>query len=98
MKRRQLASLHSEPNFRPMTAKAILDFLEASPFRPFTLVTASGEKYYIPHEDYVTFSPSRRVALVFRDEELFSALDVLTITDIQPGGRAPKIQRRRRAA
>ena len=81
-----------------MTVKAILDFLEASPFRPFTLVTASGEKYYVPHEDYVTFSPSRRVALVYRDEELFSALDVLTTTDIQPGGRKPKTPRRRRAA
>ena len=81
-----------------MTAKAIQRFLEASPFRPFTLVTASGEKHYVPHEDYVTFSPSRRVALVFRDEELFSALDVLTVTDIQPGGRPPKSPRRRRAA
>lgn len=81
-----------------MTAKAIQDYLEAVPFRPFTLVTASGEKYYIPHEDYVTFTPSRRVAFVYRDEELFSALDVLTITDIQHGGRKPKTQRRRRAA
>ena len=80
-----------------MTVKAILDFLNAAPFRPFTLITASGEKYHVPHPDYVTFTPSRRVALVFRDEELFSALDVLTITDIQPGGRASG-NRRRRAA
>ena len=80
-----------------MTAKAILDFLNAAPFRPFTLVTASGEKYNVPHPDYVTFTPSRRVALVYRDEELFSALDVLTITDIQPGGQRPRTQLRRAA-
>jgi hypothetical protein len=98
MNGRQLASLCGVRNLSAMTVKAILDFLEASPFRPFTLVTASGEKYFVPHEDYVTFSPSRRVALVYRDEELFSALDVLTITDIQPGGRKSKPQRRRRAA
>jgi hypothetical protein len=80
-----------------MTVKAIQDFLEAVPFRPFTLITASGQKYVVPHQDYVTFTPSRRVALVYRDEELFSALDVLTITDIQPGGKRPKSRRRRAA-
>ena len=39
---------------------------------------------------YVTFTPSKRVAFVYRDEELFDALDVLTITDLQHGGRKPK--------
>jgi hypothetical protein len=80
-----------------MTVKAIQDFLNAAPFRPFTLVTASGEKYRVPHPDYVTFTPSRRVALVYQDEELFNALDVLTITDIQPGGKQPRTKRRRAA-
>jgi hypothetical protein len=80
-----------------MTVKMIQDFLEASPFRPFTLVTASGEKHVAPHPDYVSFTPSRRVALVYRDEELFNALDALTITDIQPGGKGVKRKRRRTA-
>lgn len=73
-----------------MTAKAIQDFLQAVPFHAFTMVTASGEKYFVPHQDYVTFTPSKRVAFVYRDEELFDALDVLTITDLQHGGRKPK--------
>ena len=35
-----------------MTVKAIQDCLNAAPFRAFTLATASGEKYIVPHPDY----------------------------------------------
>lgn len=66
-----------------MTAQVIQDFLHATPFQPFTLVTASGKSYRVPHPDYVTFSPARRTALVYSDDERFDVLDVLTITEIQ---------------
>jgi len=73
-----------------VTVQAIQNFLQAAPFRPFTLVTASGKNYRVPHPDYVAFFPSRRVAFVFTDEELFDALDVLTITEITHSGARRK--------
>jgi hypothetical protein len=77
-----------------MTVRAIQAFWEAKPFRPFHLVTASGESYKVPHPDFMSFSPSRRTCNVYAaDGEFFSTLDVLTITDIQPNGSA-KARRR----
>ena len=78
-----------------MTAQAIAHFLHAQPFRPFTLITASGKSYRVPHPEFVAFGPSRRIALIFTDEESFDALDVRNITEIQHGVARPK---RRRAA
>jgi hypothetical protein len=71
-----------------VTVEAIEAFLSATPFRPFQLVTTSGEPYTVPHPDFMTFSPSRRTCNVYaKDGEFFSTLDVLNITDIQPNGR-----------
>lgn len=81
-----------------MTVQVILSFLHATPFRPFTLTTASGKTFNVPHPDYVTFSPSRRVAMVYTDDELFDTLDVLTITEIEHGGPRPKARAKGRAA
>ncbi len=77
-----------------MTVQAIQHFLVSRPFRPFTLVTASGERYRVPHFEFVTFSPSRRVAHVYTDPDSFDTLDVLTITEIKHGGPRPKDKRR----
>ena len=77
-----------------MSVQAIEAFLEAKPFRPFQLVTASGESYKIPHPDVLNFSPSRRTCNVYAaDGDYFSTLDVLTITDIQPNGGAARRRR-----
>jgi hypothetical protein len=80
-----------------MTVQAIQNFLHATPFQPFTLVTASGQSFRVPHPDYVTFSPARRTALVYSDDERFDVLDVLTITEILHGGPRSKGKRPRPA-
>ena len=77
-----------------MTAQALEHFLHAQPFRPFTLITASGKSYRVPHPEFVAFGPSRRIALVFTDEESFDALDVRTITEIKHGGARARGGRR----
>jgi hypothetical protein len=80
-----------------MTVQAIEVFLDARPFRSFQLVTASGESYTVPHPDFLHFSPSRRTCNVYaKDGEYFSTLDILTITDLQPNGRAKPRRRRSR--
>jgi hypothetical protein len=69
-------------------------FLNKRPFRPFYLITASGESYKVRHPGFLTFSPSRRTCNVYADDgEYFSTLDVLIVTNIQPDGR-PRARRR----
>jgi hypothetical protein len=59
-----------------------------------TLVTASGKTRRVPHPDYVTFSPARRTALVYWEDERFDVLDVLTIRENRHGGSRAKSKRR----
>jgi hypothetical protein len=71
-----------------MTAEAIENFLNARSFRPFQLVTPSGESYTVPHPNFLHSSPTRRTCNVYGENgESFSTLDVFTITDIQQGCR-----------
>jgi hypothetical protein len=68
-----------------MTAQAIRQYLDASPFRPVNLITSSGKSYLVPHPDFLTFSPTGRTCLVYAaDGEYFNTLDVLLITEVVP--------------
>ena len=73
-----------------MTHEEISSFLDAVPFRSFTLATASGKTYRVDHPDYLLFVPSRRVALVFTNGDRYDALDVPLITEINHTGPRAK--------
>jgi hypothetical protein len=77
-----------------MTVEAIKARLNATPFLPFELVTAAGERYRVKHPDFVTFSPAGRTCNVYWDDgEYYTTLDVFTITEIlsvRPGKRTGK--------
>jgi hypothetical protein len=90
-----LASIHHLIRLNLVTVEAIEAFLHAKPFRPFRLITASGERCTVLHPDFLHFSPRRRTCNVYAaDGEFFSTLDVLTITDVQPNGHAKRARRR----
>jgi hypothetical protein len=73
-----------------MTVNAIRQYLDASPFKPVNLITSSGKSYLVPHPDFLTFSPAGRTCNVYAaDGEYFTALDVLTITEVAPVKRRP---------
>ena len=68
-----------------MTVTAIKAHLDATPFSPFNLVTASGKSYRVKHPDFMTFSPAGRTCNVYgEDGEYFTTLDVFTITELIP--------------
>jgi hypothetical protein len=68
-----------------MTAQAIRQYLDASPFRPVNLITSSGKSYLVPHPDFLTFSPTGRTCNVYAaDGEYFNILDVLLISEVAP--------------
>lgn len=57
----------------------------AAPFRPFTIHMADGRVFPIPHPDFLSMSPSGRTVIVYRDNEEFSILDTLLMTEIAMG-------------
>ena len=60
-----------------MTATQIKKHLHETPFRPFSLVTADGRKFPVPHEDYVSIDPTGRTLIVWeRTGGAGSVLDV----------------------
>lgn len=72
-----------------MTVTAIKAHLDSAPFRPFALVTASGNSYRVKHPDFVTFSPAGRTCNVYGDDgEYFTTLDVFTVTELLPEKRS----------
>jgi hypothetical protein len=61
--------------------------LHAQPFRPFTIHVADGRVFLVKHRDFVSRSPSGRTVIVHGDDDQFSVLDPLLITEfeVHPG-------------
>ena len=70
---------------------AILRELRAArPFTPFTLTLADGRKLNVPHNEFLSFFPSGRSAILTHADESFTLIDLLMVTtvDVKPkGGR-----------
>lgn len=78
-----------------MTVTAIKARLDATPFTPFDLVTASGRSYHVKHQDFITFSPAGRTCNVYADDgEYYTTLDVFTITEMLPQKRSGSRRRK----
>jgi hypothetical protein len=65
-----------------MTAEQLRTVREAVPFRPFTITMAGGRTHRVHHRDYLSVSPSGRTAVVYRDDDANTFLDILLITEI----------------
>lgn len=55
----------------------------AAPFRPFTIHMADGRSFHVPHPDFLSMSPSGRTVIIFQEDEEFSILDLLLMTEIE---------------
>jgi hypothetical protein len=67
-----------------MTIEQLRRVHQATPFQPFTLLTADGRKYDIPHRDFLSQSPAGRTVIVYgKGRDDFNILDVLMITAIE---------------
>jgi len=62
----------------------IRELLRASPFRPFTIIAASGQKYRVPHPDFCHVTPSGEVWVWFLEKkvEKCARLSTLLISEI----------------
>jgi hypothetical protein len=76
-----------------MTIEQLRSAYQASPFRPFTIHLADGRSFQIRHRDYLSHSPSGRTIIVYGDDDNFSVLDLLLVTELEVH---PGPQKRRR--
>lgn len=76
-----------------MRPEALLERIKATPFRPFTLVTADGARFRIDHPEWIA-TTGGRTAVVLDVEERMSILDVALITRAELEPLAPAGQMR----
>ncbi|MCB1236262.1 MAG: hypothetical protein KDM91_14430 [Verrucomicrobiae bacterium] len=71
-----------------MEKPALQEFLATN--LPFTIVTASGERYEVAHPDFVSIAPGAGTTVIVfgKDGVGFSLLDLTTISDVQPTSAA----------
>jgi hypothetical protein len=72
-----------------MTTEHIKEYLQDSPFRPFKIVSADGHEIEVPHQDYVSFGPKGRTAVVWKPNEAFSVVDLMLVTRLEFGEPKP---------
>jgi hypothetical protein len=66
-----------------MTIEQLRKVQQATPFQPFALLTADGNKFDVPHRDFLSLSPYGRTVIVHGQGDDFNILDVLMITAIE---------------
>ena len=59
--------------------------LHQQPFRPFKIRMADGRSFDVLHRDFVAISPNGRSAIVFQQDESYSVLDLLLMSELQVG-------------
>ncbi|MHB1558447.1 MAG: hypothetical protein ACYC61_13390 [Isosphaeraceae bacterium] len=66
-----------------MTVQQLRTAHRATPFRPFTIHMADGRSFHVPHPDFLSMSPTGRTVIIYQDNDDFSILDLLLMTEIE---------------
>jgi hypothetical protein len=66
-----------------MTVQQLRAAYRATPFRPFSIHMADGRSFPVPHPDFLSMSPTGRTVIVYQENDEFSILDLLLMTEIQ---------------
>ncbi len=73
-----------------MTIQQLRAAHRAIPFRPFTVHMAYGRSFPVPHPDFLFMSPTGRTVIICQEDEEFSILDLLLLTEIEIAQTAGK--------
>lgn len=76
-----------------MTIEQLRNTHHAQPFRPFTIYLADGRSYHVPHPEFLSQSPGGRTVIVYHEDDSFSILDLLLITELRAEPSTPAGQR-----
>jgi hypothetical protein len=52
-------------------------------FRPFTIHMGDGRALEVPHPEFLSRSPTGRTVIVYGNDDDFSILDLLLLTEIE---------------
>lgn len=66
-----------------MTIEQLANVHHARPFRPYTIHMGDGRAFFVKHPDFLSRSPSGRTVIVHQDDDSFSVLDLLLVTELQ---------------
>jgi len=66
-----------------MTIEQLANVHHARPFRPYTIHMGDGPAFFVKHPDFLSRSASGRTVIVHLDDESFSVLDLLLVTELQ---------------
>lgn len=66
-----------------MTVEKLKEVLNAQPFRPFTIHMGDGRVFFMKHRDFISRSPSGRTVIVHSEDDSFSILDLLLVTELE---------------
>jgi hypothetical protein len=69
-----------------MTLEQLRNVHRAARFRPFTIHMGDGRAFLVRHPDFLSHSPSGRTVIVHQDDESFSVLDLLLVTELEVHG------------
>jgi hypothetical protein len=65
-----------------MTSEQFQATLHQVPFKPFIIRMADGRTFEVRHRDFVSRSPSGRTVIVHHDNENYSVLDLLLMSEL----------------
>ena len=66
-----------------MTIQQLRAAHRATPFESFTVHMADGRSFNVPHPDFLSMSPTGRTVIIYQEDENFSILDLLLMTEIE---------------
>ena len=89
-----LRGVRRRANHAPMNIGILRELHEARPFVPFTITLADGRKLPVVHNEFLSFFPSGRAAMLTHDDDRFTLIDLLLITAVDVD---PKFRTRRKA-
>jgi hypothetical protein len=79
-----------------MAPSVLRQYVQAHPFKPFTVHLADGHSVPVKHHDFIFLSPSGRTATVyFGQDDEGEVFDVLLAVSITPGLRKSRPAGRR---
>lgn len=68
-----------------MTAEAVKELLNSTPFVPFSIHLPDRPSMRVPHPDFAHVSPKGKTMVVYTDSgEGFRVLDMQMITELEP--------------
>ncbi|HET6884206.1 MAG TPA: hypothetical protein VFI31_28900 [Pirellulales bacterium] len=76
-----------------MTVEQLRSVHQAAPFQPFTIHLPDRRPFPVPHPDFLSISPTSRIAVVYTDDGSASIIDVALITEIELRITPPNAQR-----